>query len=987
MAETDIDITIKAKAAVAAAFAEATKAMDALGKSAKTTADDSAKSGQGLGGFGLTLGKTFAGAGIAIGVATGAVTALAAGIVALGTRGADVADIEASFNQMNKTLGMDGPKALSALKKGFAGTISDFDLMKASNKALSLNTKITAEQFGVLARSARVLSDRTGVDSVVAFEKLTMAMATGKTKALAKIGVMVKGGNVIGSLTKMLKESGDAQFDFADAVAASTTFVTNFKDSLGKAIAQSPVVNAMLASFGKGLQASFGADQAGLINTLIGYVNKFAIFLVDAGDVALRVAAAIGRVWSGLKAVFHTISLAVSSFMDVIAGSVATVLELASKIPKIGDSYKGAATEARNFANISGAVTEGIRKQLHQANEGIKGNDAYGKGIESIRGHLATARGEMEKVKNSTEAMAGATNKGTMSMKDIGKETQELTKEQIKKIAATKKALAAADAWARGLDNLAHKSLKDATFSTKELKDHFEAIEKTMTIHGSKVLDILKLWREYPKAVESSSDKMKKAADKKKEAADNVSKSLADLSNAFSQMSQVAGPSLQKTVQWMGSLITTMNLVNQGTKSMKDGFSQLSGDSKNLTAGLTNIAAGAMSVYSSLMQATSQGGKFKSAMGGAMVAAQTASKMGLGPWGVAIAGVGGAIFGLFRGSARAAQESAAKIKAEAEKLAADTAAATAKMLADLQAQLAAAKTEVDGLLGKAKDMGYIFDSQANLTGVSFTKMRDVAQSYGIDLASLGPKFQSARLGDVAKTIIDDFTLLTKGGADVGGVLFGMKGKISDLVKESLQFGTSIPLNMKPWIDELDRAGLLTDADGKKLTDLSKLQFGDPIKTQFEQISASLLTAVQLLERIVSTIAAIPTTKTVTVTTDYVDNYTGERENNNSPNNEREGFAVGGIVNAPTSGMGVIVHGREAIIPLDKPSAIGAQLAREAAVMATSSTNTRQALPAENEARLQGIENALSRMTAAMTMLPSQLTRSFRDGNLQAGVSR
>lgn len=133
------------------------------------------------------------------------------------------------------------------------------------------------------------------------------------------------------------------------------------------------------------------------------------------------------------------------------------------------------------------------------------------------------------------------------------------------------------------------------------------------------------------------------------------------------------------------------------------------------------------------------------------------------------------------------------------------------------------------------DNAALFSSLTGQTGVDFKKMQEVAQKYGIDLASLGPQFQSARLHDSAANIINDFDLLTRGGADVGGVLFGMKDKISGLVQDSLKFGVDIPNNMKPWIEELARSGNLVDENGNKITDLSGIKFSDPIVTEFQKI--------------------------------------------------------------------------------------------------------------------------------------------------------
>jgi hypothetical protein len=158
----------------------------------------------------------------------------------------------------------------------------------------------------------------------------------------------------------------------------------------------------------------------------------------------------------------------------------------------------------------------------------------------------------------------------------------------------------------------------------------------------------------------------------------------------------------------------------------------------------------------------------------------------------------------------------------------------------------------------------------SLTGgaeTDFKKMQETAQKYGIDLASLGPQFQSAKLHDSAKNIINDFELLTRNGADVGGVLFGMKDEIGHLVSESLKFGVDIPANMRPWIENLRDTHQLIGDNGDEITDLSGIKFADPIVTEFDKIVAKLQ---ELIDKItgptglVAGIGAIPTSRTIDI---------------------------------------------------------------------------------------------------------------------------
>ncbi|MEO8520050.1 MAG: hypothetical protein ABI603_01730 [Acidobacteriota bacterium] len=141
------------------------------------------------------------------------------------------------------------------------------------------------------------------------------------------------------------------------------------------------------------------------------------------------------------------------------------------------------------------------------------------------------------------------------------------------------------------------------------------------------------------------------------------------------------------------------------------------------------------------------------------------------------------------------------------------------------------------------------DALAELSGtgtVSWTKMQEVAEKYGISIDSLGQRFQEARLHEGWQAIIDDMDLLIRGGADAGAVLHGMADEISTLVQSSIQFGTAIPENMRPWIVQLIETGQLLDASGDKITDIGKLTFGETMQTSLQKLTETLQDLIKTL---------------------------------------------------------------------------------------------------------------------------------------------
>lgn len=135
-------------------------------------------------------------------------------------------------------------------------------------------------------------------------------------------------------------------------------------------------------------------------------------------------------------------------------------------------------------------------------------------------------------------------------------------------------------------------------------------------------------------------------------------------------------------------------------------------------------------------------------------------------------------------------------------------------------------------------LGLLTDEQAErLRGlgeagtVNVEKMEEAMGVLQGRIESLGPAFQQAKLDQTSKKYVDAIDQLIKGGADVGGVLFDAREELSALAVESLRTGRTLPANMKPWIEELHRAGLLVDENGERLQDLAGIQYGEEMKSE------------------------------------------------------------------------------------------------------------------------------------------------------------
>lgn len=239
---------------------------------------------------------------------------------------------------------------------------------------------------------------------------------------------------------------------------------------------------------------------------------------------------------------------------------------------------------------------------------------------------------------------------------------------------------------------------------------------------------------------------------------------------------------------------------------------------------------------------------------------------------------------------------------------------------------AAMKPAIDELIA----LGLLTDEQiAKLkklgdgSEINVDQLKADLDSIGGRLESLGPRFQQANLDKTAAKYINSIDRMIKAGGDVGGILFDAKEEISDLVNQSIKFGTTIPENMRPWIEELARAGLLVDENGNKITDLSNLKWGDKMETEAEKTQKvwdGILQAIKdLVEEIrgplMGAINGIPDSKRIRVTTEYDDSGAPGPGRGGDP-----GFATGTLGRFGDyfanfgRGFATTLHGWEAIVP-------------------------------------------------------------------------
>ena len=282
---------------------------------------------------------------------------------------------------------------------------------------------------------------------------------------------------------------------------------------------------------------------------------------------------------------------------------------------------------------------------------------------------------------------------------------------------------------------------------------------------------------------------------------------------------------------------------------------------------------------------------------------------------------------------------------------------------------------IQSLIHMGKITGDNVDLFAQLAGDNksqFKAMEDAAKKFGVELSALGPAFAQNRMNEQAAGIIDAFNTMTKGGADLKGVIGGMSDEINNFIAESLKTGTQVPENMRPVLEAMLEQGKLTDANGNKLKDLSSINFGPPVESAFDRIIAKLQELIDKLTgglgfddaaRAAENFAQQAANAINSVPRDIDVRFHGSGDDIN--NDGDPGFAGGTISRGSWfrnfgSGMPTTLHGTEAVVRQDQAGAFAAAMGGGDASV-----------------------DELRGLRADMMALPQHLARAVRDAILVA----
>lgn len=292
-----------------------------------------------------------------------------------------------------------------------------------------------------------------------------------------------------------------------------------------------------------------------------------------------------------------------------------------------------------------------------------------------------------------------------------------------------------------------------------------------------------------------------------------------------------------------------------------------------------------------------------------------------------------------------------------------------------------AQADVKALMDAEKQGGAAVTAAINKINGAFTDQQQDAQDlqaaiqkYGFTLAELGPTLQKQQLDQQAQQLINDWRVLVQGGIDVGTVNDHMASTMQGYLDMARKTGQEVPVAMQPILQKMIDQGLLTDANGKKITDMKDLgvSFSETMTEGFQKVVDKLDELIQKIGgEIPAALKRMPTSVDVSVALN------GKWNIPSVPGGSPVGFATEAFVRHPTFAIVGDAPGGEFVL---KPSTIQGIVDRAAAAGAAgASTFDVSGL----ESRLDQQAAQLAGIQRSFATMPQSLARATRDALLQA----
>lgn len=450
------------------------------------------------------------GVGAAVAGAVAGVGLAARAIVDLGMRGSEIGGVKTAFDLLTAAVG-GSTAMLEAGRTGTRGLITDYDLMLNANRLLAAKLPITASQFSELSGQAIALGRSVGKDATESLHRMALGLSKLEPELLDEINIKVDAvsanrkyaeslGVSMSALTGYQRQLafvnavmeqarersqalGGIQLTFADHVKIVTNGLKNMYDQLAVGVSLSPAVMTLVQQLGASLLDAFGPNQEKSIKNIVGWVDRFALFLIDAAQAGVSTAKFIGMAWLDLKIAFDDTGATLARVAEVSAKVQAWQREQLASVPWLGRAYKSSAEQTRQWATELENLRVGYETNAKTGRETLatwrSGTDGVSKSLTDLRARMVAA---------SAAGITQATVANALSVSTSAHGTAAGgTSEKLKGYAKT------LDEVTKGLRD-AEKNQAPANIVLAEYGAKIEAVVRHATIAGKEIPDVVQKW-------------------------------------------------------------------------------------------------------------------------------------------------------------------------------------------------------------------------------------------------------------------------------------------------------------------------------------------------------------------------------------------------------------------------------------------------------------------------------------------------------------
>lgn len=201
-------------------------------------------------------------------LAANAIQSVTAEVQRFVAEGAQLSGLRTSFERLSGGIKQNSADMMQALRTGTRGMVSDFELMKAANKAMLLGLPVTAESMGELSKAAVVLGKAMGQDATKSVDDLITALGRSSPMILDNLGLSVKVGEAneayAKSLGKTAEQLTDAEKKMAFFVAANRAAQAAVKELGEQTKTLGDIATTVWTKFGNVVSATSSAVNVGL---------------------------------------------------------------------------------------------------------------------------------------------------------------------------------------------------------------------------------------------------------------------------------------------------------------------------------------------------------------------------------------------------------------------------------------------------------------------------------------------------------------------------------------------------------------------------------------------------------------------------------------------------------------------------------------------------------------------------------------------------